>query len=96
MLYGFKVRVSELAVEIPWILPKERFFEWEEKDVPFCRKYGIGHAGKPKPCAYRIGDTMILHPEIYRQLQHELPTPDNDPLWPLIPQPWSIVKNTTV
>lgn len=26
-----------------WVFPKERFFEWEPKDEPFCRAYGVGH-----------------------------------------------------
>jgi hypothetical protein len=92
MLYGFKIRVSEAAVEIPWILPKERFFEWEEKDVPFCRKFGIGKAGPAQPCAYRIGDTLILHPAIYKHLQGKMTaTPETDPWLPIIDPP-GIIK----
>jgi len=49
MMLVFKIFVTEAAVDVPWVLPKEKFFEWEEKDVPFCRKYGFGHAGEPKP-----------------------------------------------
>jgi len=74
MMLVFKIFVTEAAVDVPWVLPKEKFFEWEEKDVPFCRKYGFGHAGEPKPSIYQIGrDRLFIHPVVFDQMKKLFP-----------------------
>jgi hypothetical protein len=72
-LYGLEIVVNKLAMASEWIFPQHRFFEWEPKDEPFCRKYGIGHKGPMKPAAYQVGNTLIVHPTIYEELAKHVP-----------------------
>ena len=74
-LLGFKVYVSRWCVTGKWLFPQRRFFEWEAKDEAFCRKYGIG---REEPACYRIGNSFVMHPEIYEQLKESLPLPEKD------------------
>jgi hypothetical protein len=95
MIYGLKVYVSRFCVEYPWVLPQHQFFEWEEKDIPFCRKYKIGHAGPAKPTAYQIGNTLVVHPDIYDQIKKELPEPELRPFLPAA-HPFSVILNSII
>jgi hypothetical protein len=65
---GFRIEINELVTSRSWIFPKERFFEWEPKDEWFCKKYGIGHAGPVEPACYQVGNTLVMHPTIYKEL----------------------------
>ncbi len=73
-LFGIQVVVSEHAVDIPWIFPVEPFVEYEPGDEWWARKYGFGRPGKPKPCAYQVGNKLVVHPAIYEQIKREVPT----------------------
>lgn len=75
MLFGgLEVQVTKCATERPWILPRERFFEWEEKDIPFCRKYRIGKPGPERPTAYIVGGSiLVIHPDLWDELKKRIP-----------------------
>ena len=61
----------------PWVFPKHQFFEWEQKDERFCRKYGIGHEGPEEPCIIQVknpftGRTSLhVHPSLLAKIKAE-------------------------
>ncbi len=75
VLGAMPVIVSQFALTYVWVFPKHRFFEWEPADEPFCRKFGIGHS-EPKPAAFRYGNTWVMHPSIFAELQKKV-APEN-------------------
>ncbi len=71
MLGGMPVIISLFALTYEWVFPQHPFFEWEAADEPFCRKFGIGHS-EPRPAAFRSGNTWVMHPSIFAELQKKV------------------------
>ena len=68
--YGVKIMQSEHAVR-RWTERRVRFqnFEWRGKRD--WKSYTI-EVECSEPCAYRMGETIVMHPALYRRLmEHE-------------------------
>lgn len=68
MIGGLKVIVSEHCLVSRWVFPARRFVEFEPKDEKWARAIGYGHEVM-EPGAYRMGDTLVVHPAIYAELK---------------------------
>lgn len=68
-----RVDVSQYAMSRRWVFPKHPFFEYEAKDEEWCRKLGIGHE-EWAPAAYWFGDRIVMHPDVYKELERKFAT----------------------
>jgi hypothetical protein len=70
-----KVQVSQNAYETKWLWPAKHR-EGVKRSLRLLKKLTKKHglAVRRVPCAYQMGNTLIVHPEIYARMQAELPT----------------------
>jgi hypothetical protein len=72
-MLGLKVVVDPLAETRVWVYPTdEPFVEYipSPETERWCRFFGYGHEER-RPCAYRIGNTLIVHPSVYEAMKKE-------------------------
>jgi hypothetical protein len=72
--FGMKVLVSTTATEVKWIWPAQhRPGLLRSRRLMKKLTKRLGPASKRVPCAYKMGNTLVVHPEIYAQMKAELP-----------------------
>jgi hypothetical protein len=72
--FGMKVQVTANATEIKWVWPAQHrpgLLRSKRLMKKLTKRHGP--ASKRVPCAYQMGNTLIVHPEIYARMKAELP-----------------------
>ena len=71
--FGMKVIVNNGATETKWLWPA-RYPQGPLRSARLWKKLTkrLGPASKRAPCAYQMGNTLIVHPEIYAQMKDKL------------------------
>lgn len=72
--FGMKVQVSEYATAAKWVWPakhREGVKRSRRLLKKLTRKHGLPI--RAVPTAYQMGNTLVVHPDIYARMKAELP-----------------------
>lgn len=74
----WNVILSELMTDTVFVFPKERFVEYDESDIWWLSKYGLGYYKQvPSKKIYTIGGSdIMMHPETFNAIKAELENRD--------------------
>ncbi len=63
-MYGMQIIIQnklEPTIDEPeWVFPKERFVIYENKDIEWCKFFGIGRPGRP----FKLGEIYEVNPDM--------------------------------
>lgn len=87
---GFPVSLDSLMTESVWEFPYDKYIEYGNEDLWWAIPWGFGKfVEKPKAEIIRIGDHLVMHPEIWKKLKTELDRRNESISKAMFPKPFS-------